>query len=106
MSDSSLPAFLAYHFFPFIDAHIPQEHMQMNTLWAARFTFFSKLLRDAGIDMHCGMECYILDPVTLGGAYGVRAVSNFCSTRHAFRSFLRLPECSSFRFHSPTETRR
>ena len=80
--------------------------MQTHPFWASRFTFFSKLLRDAGIDMHCGMECYILDPVTLGGAYGVRAVSNFCSTRHAFRSCLRLPECSSFRFHSPTEIRR
>ncbi|KAL1751846.1 hypothetical protein FB107DRAFT_221176 [Schizophyllum commune] len=48
-------------------------HMQTNPLWAARFTFFSKLLRDAGIDMHCGMDSYILDPVTLGGAYGARA---------------------------------
>ncbi|KAL1733399.1 hypothetical protein EV714DRAFT_204435 [Schizophyllum commune] len=48
-------------------------HMQTNPLWSARFTFFSKLLRDAGIDMHCGMDSYILDPVTLGGAYGARA---------------------------------
>ncbi|KAL1680134.1 hypothetical protein EV122DRAFT_208464 [Schizophyllum commune] len=48
-------------------------HMQTNPLWAARFTFFCTLLRDAGIDMHCGMDSYILDPVTLGGAYGARA---------------------------------